>query len=92
MEQYNKLIAANPKVEFIHASLDDDMEDATKWAKRAKFPWPTVFPDQHEAAGLGKLMEIGAPESVLIDKDGTVLTRDEAEAFARIAELNEPAP
>ena len=87
MEQHNQLIAPNPKVAFIHASLDDNQEDATKWATKDSFPWLTVFPDQHEAAGLQSLMEVGAPESILIDKEGTVLTRDEKEAFARIAAL-----
>ncbi len=88
MEHYQELIAPNPRVAMIHASLDDDVADAAKWARAEKFPWPTVLLDEHEATGLDTLGgQEQVPDTVLVDKDGKVLTRDEEEAFAKIAAL-----
>lgn len=88
MEQYHELIAPNPKVAFIHASLDFERPEAAKWAKKEKFPWPTVLLEDHEATGFDTLGgQEQVPDTVLLDKDGQVLTRDENEAFKKIAEL-----
>ena len=87
MEKYKKLIASNPKGALIHASLDEKEADATKWARKAKFPWLTVFLAQHEVSGLDGFGEVMAGDSLLVDSNGKVLTRDENEAFAKIAGL-----
>lgn len=87
MEQYHTLIGPNPKVAMLHASLDEEMKEATKWARKEAFPWPTIFMEHHKSTGLEDLSNLEVPETVLVDKDGTILTRDEEEAFARIAAL-----
>lgn len=88
MEQFQKLIAPNPKVAFIHASLDFDLAGATKWARQEKFPWPTVLMEQHESIGFDKLGgQEQVPDTILVDKEGNVVTRDENEAFAKIAAM-----
>jgi hypothetical protein len=84
---HHKLIATNPKVAMIHASLDDTAAEAVQWARQGKFPWFTILSDEHEATGLLALSGDEVPETILIDKSGNVLTRDEDEAFAKLAAL-----
>ncbi len=43
--------------------------------------------EHHKATGLEDLSNLEVPETVLVDKEGKVLTRNEEEAFARIAAL-----
>ena len=87
MEKYRKQIVPNPKVELIHVSLDDEEAEATKWALEGKFPWPTVLAEHYEETGLS---EYGAfsGESFLVDSAGKIISKDEKEAFRKIANLN----
>ena len=88
MEKHNKLIAKNPKVAMIHVSYDSDVAAATDWAKKEKFPWLTLFEDEHEASGLAELGGEFVPDYVLIDKDGKIVTKGKTEVFEKIASLN----
>ena len=86
LEKYNKHIAPNPAVELIHASYDDVPEDALRWARKAKFPWPTVLMADWEAVGLNAYGAL-AGEILLIDSAGKILAKDEKDAFAKIPGL-----
>lgn len=87
MESYNKNIAGNEKVELVQVSFDDSEADALKWAKKEKFPWPTVLKDKREATGLEELSGGFVPEYLLLSKDGKVLAKGKEEAFAEAAKL-----
>jgi len=87
VKYYNTSIADNDKVEFIHASKDDDKKDALGWAKSAKLPWLTVLSSKIRSAGLAKLDGGGVPGYSLIDKNGKVLATNERDCMAKIKEL-----
>ncbi|NWK57458.1 hypothetical protein HW115_17710 [Verrucomicrobiaceae bacterium N1E253] len=86
MEYYNKSIADNDKVEFLHVSQDDSRRDALNWARSAKFPWLTVLSSKSKTSGLAKY-DSGTPSYILIDKDGNVLASDEKKCIKKIKEL-----
>jgi len=86
VEKYRKQIVPNTKVELIHVSLDDEEEEATKWALEGKFPWPTVLAEHYEETGLNEYGAF-AGESFLVDSAGKIVTKDEKEAFAKISAL-----
>ena len=86
LEKYKKHIVPNPNVELIHASYDEKEKNALKWAKKENFPWPTVLQPEWEAVGLMEY-DAFAGEIVLVDSSGKMITKDEDEAFAKIAEL-----
>ncbi|NNC90316.1 MAG: hypothetical protein HKN82_17825 [Akkermansiaceae bacterium] len=88
MEQYNKVIAPNPKFELIHVSYDKDEAAAVAWARKENFPWPTVPSSKVEASGLGAYAGDFVPDYVLLDKDGQVLVKGKKEAFQKLAALN----
>ncbi|HCQ38344.1 MAG TPA: hypothetical protein DIV39_04250 [Verrucomicrobiales bacterium] len=72
---------------LVHVSCDEVNSDALKWAQDVGFTWPTVlFPDL-ERAGLTKY-DAWPGEVRLVDSEGSVLTKDEGEAFATISQKN----
>ena len=91
MEKYNKHIAKNPDVEFIHVSLDVDKEAAEKWAAKDKLPWLTVLSDKAERSGLEAYRTIDlVPEYHLIDSEGNTIVESAPFGdafFAKIEEL-----
>ncbi len=87
MDAYNKHIASNPKVEFIHVSMDDSRKKARKWAKSAKFPWLHVLQSKAKKTGLLTYAKGFVPQYCLIDKDGKVITEGKMAAFAKIRQL-----
>lgn len=89
MESYNKKIAGNDKVELIHFSYDKSDDAALKWAKKEKFPWPTVLKDKQKATGLEEFAGDYVPEYILISKDGKVIANGKEECFAEIATLGD---
>ncbi len=86
LEKYKKHIVPNPNVELIHASYDQKKDKALKWAKKAKFTWPTILMSDWDAVGLQDYNAF-AGELRLIDSSGKVITDDEDEAFTKIASL-----
>lgn len=90
MGTYNEKIATNPKVELIHVSADTDKKDAEEWAKKEKFPWPTVLPDDVKRSGLDKYAGSGVPHYVLIDKDGKQIAEGQGEVLGKVQELTGP--
>jgi len=86
LEKYRKHVVSNPAVELIHASYDDVPEDALRWARKAKFPWPTILMPDWKEVGLNKY-EALAGEIFLVDHSGKLLTKDEDEAFDMITSL-----
>lgn len=87
VEKYKKLIAPKSTVEMIHASVDFELEETEAWARKGLFPWPTVIMDDHAKAGLEQFAGQFIPHTVLIDKNGKIITSSEREAFKNIAEL-----
>ena len=88
VEKHNKLIAPNDKVAMVHVSFDDDLDEATNWAKKEGFRWLTIFQDDLEASGLKGYGGDFVPDYVLIDKNGKVVTKGKDEVFTKIAGLN----
>ena len=86
LEKYKTHIVPNPAVELIHASCDDAEEEALEWARKARFPWPTVLMPDWEAAGLNIYGAL-AGEMLLVDHNGKILAKDEKDAFAKISGL-----
>lgn len=76
----------NPAVELIHASCDDVAEEALEWARKARFPWPTILMPDWKEVGLNNYGAL-AGEIFLVDHSGKLLTKDEDEAFDMIASL-----
>ena len=89
VESYNKKIAGNSKVELVHFTYDESDEDALKWAKKEKFPWPTILKSKQKATDLEKFAGEYVPEYILINKDGKVIANGKEECFAEIAGLGE---
>jgi hypothetical protein len=87
VESYNKKIAGNDRVELIHFTYDETDEAALKWAKKEKFPWPTVLKDKQKATDLEKFAGDYVPEYILISKDGDVIANGKEECFAEIGKL-----
>ena len=99
MEKYNKLIAPNPLFEMVHVSMDEEVEDATKWAVEASLPWLTILPEAKADGVMTLYPEEGVPEYLLVDASGKVISTsssdededdeedDSAKVFKKIAEL-----
>ena len=74
MEYYNSEIKENPKVELIWATADNSEDAMEAWAKKEKFPWPTIkFKAMEKLDEIQKLAPRGVPGYVLVDADGQVL-------------------
>lgn len=74
MEYYNSDIAKNNDVELIWASADSDEGSMEDWAKKEKFPWPTIkFKSARKIDEITKLAPRGVPGYVLVDAEGNVL-------------------
>jgi hypothetical protein len=86
--KYNKELAANENVEFIHASLDQSDEAALEWAKKEKFPWLHVMKKNMAKAGIAKFHTSGSvPFYCFVDKDGKVLAKGSHASFAKAKEV-----
>ncbi len=88
MDSYTRLVAENPKIEWIHVSQDSSESSATSWAKQANFPWITLMSDN---VGRTNLMDLktsnSVPHYILADKEGNLIVSGQTEVFAKIAEL-----
>ncbi len=74
MEYYNKEIAGNANVELIWATADNSEDAMETWAKKEKFPWPTIkFKSVDKLDVIQKLAPRGVPGYVLVDAEGEVL-------------------
>lgn len=87
VKTYNDKIGTNPAVEMIHLSRDDDKGDALNWAKKEKFPWPTIMQDD-TSSFFSKHFGGAVPTFVLIDCDGKVLANDERTIFENLGNLD----
>ena len=87
LDKYQTQIAMNPEVALIHVSCDEASGDALAWARQEGFTWPTIFFSDLERAGLTKY-DAWPGEVRLVDSEGSVLTKDEKEAFATISLKN----
>lgn len=88
MAKYNKVIADNQNVEFIHVSLDRDEDAALEWAKKESFPWLHVLPEKQKRSDLKKFHTSGrVPSYVLVDKDGKLITSGSSQAFKKAEEF-----
>ena len=86
MESYKKHLANNPKVAMVHVSYDEDLAEATKWAKKESFPWPHVMKDDVSKFFL-QFYGGGVPTYVLIDKEGNKIATGKGAIFAKLDSL-----
>lgn len=90
MAKFNKEIASNENVEFIHVSLDRNEESALEWAKKENFPWLHVMKENIAKAGLVKFKtENFVPFYCFVDKDGKVLAKGSHASFEKAKEVAE---
>ena len=88
MAKYNKEIAGNENVEFIHVSLDSSEDAALEWAKKENFPWLHVMKVDATKSGLAKFHTSGSvPFYCFVDKDGKVLAKGSQASFAKAKEV-----
>lgn len=74
MEYYNSDIAKNSEVELVWATADSDEGAMEAWAKKEKFPWPTIkFKSARKIDEITKLAPRGVPGYVLVNAEGDVL-------------------
>ena len=74
MEYYKSEIAGNANVELIWATRDNSEEAMEEWAKKEKFPWPTIkFKSMEKIDVINKLAPGGVPGYVLVDAEGNAL-------------------
>jgi hypothetical protein len=86
--KFNKEIAGNENVEFIHVSLDSNEESALEWAKKENFPWLHVMKTSIAKADLAKFKtERFVPFYCFVDKDGKVLAKGSQASFAKAKEF-----
>lgn len=89
MEQYNAVLAENPKVAFIHVSHDRDEDAAEEWAAQHSFPWLTVLPGDVDRSDLVEYKTRNSvPHYVLLDSEGNMLANSSSDAFGKIKELS----
>jgi len=89
VKSYTEWIENNPKVEFVHISLDRDGSAAARWASGAGFPWLTVlFRDSGRSGLLQYRTADSVPYFVLVDADGNSVANGASAAFAKISELS----
>lgn len=91
METYNRDIAQNPKVTFIHVSHDRDEDAAEEWAAKESFPWLTILPRDVEKSDLLKYKTANSvPHYILLDAAGNHLAGGSSAVFSKIASLTTP--
>ena len=86
MKSYQDKIATNPAVELIFLSQDDDDGDTLNWAKKEKFPWPTIMQGDVSRFFL-KHFDGAVPTFVLIDRKGKKLTSGKEAIFDKLDSL-----
>ena len=74
-------------VELIMVSFDENLEEATKWAKKESFPWPTVLSPQLEKIQLPEYKDIGVADYLLVDKNGKELARGKKAILKKLETL-----
>ena len=72
MSFYKKDIDKKRKVELVQMSQDTKLSDAASWAKKEKFPWPTVLYQDQESTMLTKYASRGIPHYILVDRNGKI--------------------
>ncbi len=88
MDSYNRLIADNSKVEWVHVSQDSSESAATSWAEQANFPWLTVLEENLDRTTILELKTSNSvPHYILADKEGNRLASGKTEVLAKVAEL-----
>ena len=79
--------------EIVLVGYDRDSKAHQKYMKKSKIPFPAIKMASKEA--LTKLTDIGAeewvPNAALITKDGKLITNEQDEVFAKLAEWSKPA-
>ena len=90
MKSYQEKVATNTAVEMIHLSRDGDKGAAADWAKKEKFPWPTIMQDDTSEFFL-KHYGGGVPTYVLIDREGNKLATGKAAIFDKLDSLGTDA-
>ncbi|YCM46473.1 hypothetical protein V2O64_10630 [Verrucomicrobiaceae bacterium 227] len=84
MESYHARIAGNPAVELIHVSQDHDVGQAEKWAREARFPWPTLIQKEIPAEITKYSPKGSVPDYVLVNAAGEVVANGKEAAFEKI--------
>lgn len=75
---------------MVHVSLDRADNDALKWAKSFKQPWPIMAPKCVDRKTLVEPYKIrGVPTYILVDQTGKEVARGKAAAFAMAKKANE---
>jgi hypothetical protein len=90
VEYYKNEIADNDSVELIWASADRSEDAMEAWAKKEKFPWPTIkFESARKIAEISKAAPRGVPGYVLMDAEGKVLATSAGSSARVKAKLKE---
>ena len=74
---YKRDFKKNPELELIHISADKNNEDALKWAKEVKAPFPVMLPEDkisHEI--LNQRSSGGIPHMVIVNAEGKKIASD----------------
>ena len=88
MEKYKESIANNPKVEFIHVSVDQEDDAAEEWAAKEGFPWLSVLPKDVERSDLLQFQKVrSVPHYTMVDASGKEVANGSSAVFAKVAEL-----
>lgn len=76
---YQKIIAENAKLEFIHLSFDNNEEAALKWATSFKQPWPILTREEIDENELITPFfpdgQLSLPTYILVDRNGKEIAR-----------------
>ena len=86
VEAYKRDVATNPKVELIHLSLDLDEQKALSWARKERFPWPTLLKNDTGKELLSHHRG-GVPAYVLVDRSGNLLASGKREIWDRLRKM-----
>lgn len=73
VREYKAGVLRNPKVEWVHISMDRSADDALKWAKKEKMSWLTVLPGSGGRHALRKFLPGGIPHYALVNSEGEKL-------------------
>ncbi len=90
MEKYNDKIAKIDNVELVQVSQDEDVEEASAWAKKESFPWPTILKADIAKTFLKDVKTEFVPTYILFDKEGNELLRSDNSdpLMAKLKEVN----
>ena len=84
MKKYNDKVKPSGDIELIQVSLDRDPNAALSWAKKEKFPWPSIPNSALQATGMNKFKVRAVPTYILVDKDGKEISRNLSAVYAKM--------